>query len=93
MYLIKNILTLIVLAVILYAAYYFLFSDRNPDLTSSAGANDGEMLASEFLMRLNEIETLSFSRGFFDDPRFRSLVSFSSAPADVSVGRPNPFAN
>ena len=90
--LIKNILIVAVLCGALYAGYHFFFANTDPNLVLEAGANEGDLLASEFLMRLNEIETLSFSREFFDDPRLRSLESFSSEPDQVSAGRSNPFA-
>ena len=90
--LIKNILIAIVAGAALYAGYHFFFANTDPNLVLEAGANEGDLLASEFLIRLNEIESLSFSREFFDDPRLRSLESFSSEPVPVSAGRANPFS-
>lgn len=90
--LIKNILIFAVLAGVLYAGYYVFFSGNSSELNMSTGASEGEMMASEFLLRLNEIEKMSFSREFFEDARFRSLVSFRVAPDTVTAGRSNPFS-
>lgn len=92
MALLKNILILVVILAILYAGYRFFFAGNESSLIVESSANEGQLLASEFLMRLNEIQGVSFSRELFDDPRFRSLVSFSSTPDTVSAGRPNPFS-
>lgn len=81
-----------VLAAVLYAGYYFFIANNNSNLVIDEGVNEGEVLASEFLVRLNEIEDINFSRELFEDPRFRSLVSFSTAPEPASSGRANPFA-
>lgn len=90
--LIKNILIFAVLAGVMYAGYYIFFSNNSSDLNIGGGVSEGELMAGEFLLRLNEIEKMSFSRDFFDDARFRSFVSFRVAPDTVSAGRPNPFS-
>ncbi len=91
MSLIKNLLILVVILGALYFAYKFLIADNSSSLVIDNGAVEGQILASEFLVRLYEIENISFSRELFEDARFRSLVSFSSAPDPVSAGRSNPF--
>ncbi len=89
---IKNIIIFLVVAVALYAAYRFLIVNNDPALMVDGGVNEGQMVASEFLVRLNEIESITFSRDLFEDARFRSLVSFGTAPDPVSAGRSNPFS-
>lgn len=90
--LIKNTLIFAVLSGILYAGYYVFFANTSSDLNIDGSVSEGEMMASEFLIRLNEIESMDFSREFFEDARFRSLVSFGVAPDVVSSGRANPFS-
>lgn len=90
--LIKNILIFVVLAGVLYGAYSIFIAGNSSKLMTNNTSNEGELMASEFLLRLNEIEKIDFSRSFFDDARFRSLVSFESAPQNVSAGRANPFS-
>lgn len=90
--LIKNIIIYAVLAGVLYAGYAFFIANKDSNLAIDNGVNEGEVVASEFLVRLNEIQNIDFSRDFFEDARFRSLVSFSVAPEPVSAGRSNPFA-
>ncbi len=89
--LIKNILIFAALSGVLYAGYYIFFAGTDSEL-NVGGVSEGEMMASEFLLRLNEIERMSFSREFFEDARFRSFVSFGGAPEAVSAGRANPFS-
>lgn len=89
---IKNLLILLTLAVGLYAGYTFFFAGDDMDLAVDVGASEGELMAGEFLMRLNELNDVSFSRDFFEDQKFRSLVSFTTAPESASAGRPDPFS-
>lgn len=88
----KNITIFIILAGVLYAGYYIFSVNKEADLAVDGGASEGELLATEFLLRLNEIQNIELSRDFFDDARFRSLVSFNTNPESVSAGRPNPFS-
>ena len=90
--LIKNIIIFVILAGVLYAGYYIFSVNKEANLSVDGGANEGEVLATEFLMRLNEIQDIDLSRDFFDDARFRSLVSFNTNPESVSAGRANPFS-
>lgn len=90
--LLKNLLILLALAVVLYVGYSFLFSGNDIALNSGLGSTEGEVLTREFLLRLNELEQIDFSRQLFEDPRFRSLTSFSIEPDPAAAGRPNPFA-
>ncbi len=90
--LLKNLLIFIVLAGLLYAGYYIFSVNKEANLAVDGGVSEGELLATEFLMRLNEIQNIDLSRDFFDDARFRSLVSFNTNPESVSAGRPNPFS-
>ncbi len=88
----KNILIFIILAGVLYAGYYVFSVNKEAELAVDGGVSEGELLATEFLMRLSEIQDINLSRDFFDDSRFRSLVSFNTNPESVSAGRPNPFS-
>jgi len=88
----KNTLIIIVFAAVLYAGYYIFMSNEDASLTITGGTSDGELMATEFLLRLSEIEQISITRDFFDDARVLSLVSFSTSPQSVPAGRPNPFS-
>ena len=91
--LVKNILIFTILAGVLYAGYYIFTLNSESNLEVDGGVSEGEFLATEFLLRLNEIQNISLSRGFFDNAKFRSLVSFETSPEAVSSGRPNPFSD
>lgn len=88
---IKNLAIAIAVIGVLYVGYSAFFQS-SPELSVTSDSNEGQLLANEFLIRLHEIEAISFPRDLFDDARFRSLVSFSTAPEDVAAGRPNPFS-
>ena len=90
--LIKNLAVGIILIGVMYLGYTMFFVADNASLAIDNGSNEGAMLASEFLVRLNELQAINFSRELFDDPRFRSLTSFSTVPDTVSSGRPDPFS-
>lgn len=90
--LLKNLIIAIVVGSILYAGYNFFFANGGIELEGGTVSNEGEILTREFLVRLGELERINFSRELFEDPRFRSLSSFSTSPESVSVGRPNPFS-
>jgi len=90
--LLKNLLVIIVLGAILYAGYNFFFAGGGVALDVGLGSNEGEILTQEFLVRLGELEQINFSRELFEDPRFRSLSSFSTTPESADVGRSNPFS-
>lgn len=88
----KNLLIFIVLAGVLYAGYFIFTANEDANLMIDGGVSEGELLANEFLVRLNEIQDINLSRDFFDDARLRSLVSFNTNPETVSAGRSNPFS-
>ena len=90
--LLKNLVIIIVLGAILYVGYNFFFAGGGVALEVGSGTNEGEVLTQEFLVRLGELESINFSRELFEDPRFRSLSSFSTSPETADVGRPNPFS-
>lgn len=90
--LLKNIVIIIVVGAILYIGYNFFFAGGGVALEIGSETNEGEILTQEFLVRLGELESIDFSRELFEDPRFRSLSSFSTSPESADVGRSNPFS-
>lgn len=76
----------------MYLGYITFFAPGDSSLILEGDAKEGQLLATEFLVRLDELQSINFSRDLFNDPRFRSLVSFSTAPEIVPAGRPNPFS-
>lgn len=90
--LLKNLVIIVVLGAVLYAGYNFFFAGGGVALETGSTTSQGEILTREFLVRLGELESISFSRELFEDPRFRSLSSFSTSPESTDVGRSNPFS-
>lgn len=90
--LLKNLLIFSVIAAVLYFGYNTFFADDGLMLDTGSSNSEGEQLTREFVVRLGELEQINFSRELFEDPRFRSLISFSTPPESVSAGRSNPFS-
>lgn len=88
----KNLITLLVLAALAGAGYYFFVLQSSSDLSGGSMASDRDFLNQQFLNRIQRLESVEISRDFFEDPRFRSLISFSTEPDEVSSGRSNPFS-
>lgn len=90
--LLKNLIIVIVLGVAVYFGYNTFFAGGGVALETGTINNEGEILTQEFLIRLGELEKINFSGELFEDPRFRSLTSFSTSPESATVGRSNPFS-
>ena len=88
--------SLIVLGLIALAIFgYYLYItqsqaviavDNNTRVSNQAAAE-----TQEFLRRLNELKTVDLEGDLFIDPRFQSLVDYSTPIVPSSVGRSNPF--
>lgn len=89
---IKNLVFAVVLVGVVYLGYITFFGGNDAELLIDAGASEGQLIASEFLIKLNELEAIDFSSDLFSDQRFNSFVSFSTEPEPVGAGRDNPFS-
>lgn len=90
--LMKNLLFAVVLVGLLYFGYKLFFATRGPELMVDGGTGEGQRIASEFLIKLNELQSIDFSTTLFSDRRFNSFESFSTSPEPVEAGRANPFS-
>lgn len=91
--LIKNILVIAVLGSVAYAGYYVFVIQNESSLNTGSRANEGELLTTEFLQKLGDLQRIDLSGEFFRDARLRSLTDFSTVPEAVSGGRSNPFSS
>lgn len=89
---IKNLLFAVVLVALLYFGYKMFFGAGSAELMVDGSASEGQLVASEFLIKLNELQSIDFSSELFSDRRFNSFVSFSTVPGPVTSGRENPFS-
>ena len=103
--LVKNILSLLVIAGVIYLSFRYVtrpFSELDPvtgiavsssdTVTSSA---DTENLANVFADLLEKLATVDFQKGnpIFNNPIFQNgLVSFSRELPEIDKARVNPFA-
>lgn len=75
-------------------AYYMFFAGSG---TPAAGGlleaqPEGNLVGAEVLSLLNQIQSLKIDTAFFQSSAYRSLVDYTVAIPDQSVGRANPFA-
>ena len=93
----KNIVLIIVIAVIIFTLYSIFFEDRVSDslLSGSSGDTDAQSAAvgKEFLSVLLELRSLELKTDIFSDRTFLILRDFSQTVEPQPTGRPNPFAN
>ena len=89
---IKNLAVAVILVGVLYLGYTMFFGGNSSELELREGSSEGQLIASEFLIKLNELQNINFSSAIFSDPRFNSFTSFSTMPEPVEAGRSNPFS-
>ena len=82
----------VVIALVLFGAYFYFFSgSAAPDsgslvVTGNSGQND------EILQLLLKLKSLPFDTSVFQTPTFLSLRDFGQTIPSQPKGRPNPFA-
>lgn len=92
-FLIKKLLTALVIAFAVIALYYFTMG--NGAVTDTASEVSGEQLAQKsaaVLADTKKIKTLKLDTSIFEDPVFTSLKDTRVQIEDVDTGRSNPFA-
>ena len=89
---IKNLAVAVILVGVIYLGYNMFFGGNSSELMLGEGSSEGQLIASEFLIKLNELQTINFSTAIFSDARFNSFTSFSTLPEPVEAGRTNPFS-
>ena len=90
----KNIVIILGVLTVGFAGYYFYAQQASSDPMADDFALQ-EMLASTevFIVRSQELDQMSFDLTVFEDPRFRTLRSFSNPVQEQPVGRTDPFAS
>lgn len=92
----KKIIVAIIIIIVLFFIYSFFFGGEKDDSllssTSNGPISGADVIGSELIQALNEIETLDLDRSIFEDPIYRSLVDRSQPIPPEPVGRDNPFA-
>ena len=89
----KNIVIILGVLTVDFAGYYFSAQKASIDTTADDFSLQ-QMLASTevFIIRSQELDQMNFDLSVFEDPRFRTLRSFSSPVQEQPVGRTDPFA-
>ena len=90
---IKKIIILILIlggAFVLYSA--FIKNPDSTDLLQVQNVSSGDVLGSDIIKAINQINSLQLDRGVFDDPIFKTLIDRSEVLTPQPKGRENPFA-
>ena len=85
------IAAVLIISFIIYSTF-FTGSREDDLLTSSVQQSSAEIVGSEIINALNQIESLKLDRDIFDDPVYRSLKDKSQDIAPEPIGKPNPFS-
>lgn len=91
----KKIIVIVAIAIALFFIYSFFFakSEDGELIRGTVNAPSGaDVIGSEIIQALNQIETLQLDRTIFSDPVYRSLVDRSQPIPPEPAGRENPFA-
>lgn len=91
-----NLSIVLGLIAIAFAGYY-LYTQRGAAILSPA-TNDQTMQnmlknTQAFIGYQQTLDNIKLDTGFFEDPRFTSLRSFSTPIKERPIGRQNPFAD
>lgn len=92
-----NIKNIVILVVVLGAAFYlysyFFGGNSSTDALSVSGpAVEGGGVGKDLLVILADLRTLKLDDSIFTDPSFRALKNFRVELTPEPVGRDNPFA-
>lgn len=91
----KKIILIILGLVILFFVYSYFSGNNSADeelLTSSIQVDPAQVVGTEIISALNQIESLKLSRDIFEDPVYRSLVDRSEPIPQEPIGKSNPFS-
>lgn len=93
-YLLKNLFTALLIALLLGAGYYFIFwkssTDETPFDTQMSGT--AKQQTEKILSDTKRINEYDLNGTIFSDERFTSLVDSRVDIGTVNSGRSNPFA-
>lgn len=92
---IKNFISIAGFVLICVFGYYLFVLNDTASLNIEAGLMQDQidLESREFLMKLNDIRTIDFSKDFFSDPRLQSFVDSKPSSQSYPVSRPDPFAD
>src|SRR3989344_2001966 len=93
----KNIVTLTILFILLFAGYIFFFGGEgggSDSLLTSETADIGKVspLSRSILLTLGDLQNIKLDDSIFSNATFESLVDFGVEIPTKPVGRSNPFA-
>lgn len=89
---VKNFAVFGGLAIVAILGYYlFVIKDSSTISAGDVVASQADAETREFLQRLQDLRTVDLDTDVLRDPRFKTLVDFSTDIVTVPVGRANPF--
>lgn len=93
-YLIKNLLTALLISLVLGAGYYFIFGNTSTDNSAFDVPTNGtaKQQIEKILADTKRVNEYDLSTSIFIDERFTSLVDSRIDLGTARSGRSNPFA-
>ncbi len=88
---IQNILIILGIIVIAIIGIYLFVNNGDVSLNNNQVQNQISVQTSEFVQKLNDLQTMELSGAIFNDPRFTSLIDYTVEPVPVPRGKDNPF--
>jgi hypothetical protein len=88
----KNIIIVVVLIIGGFYAYNTFTAPESEPSASLQVTSSADVLGSDIIKAINQINDLKLDRSVFDDPIFRTLVDRSEEILPQAKSRPNPFA-
>jgi len=90
----KNILIVLTVLVLVLIGFYMIKERGSVALSSVENNLVSDQLLNKtqvFIQRRSQIESINFDFEIFNDPRFSTLVSYSTAVSEQPVGKSNIF--
>lgn len=92
----KTLIILIVIAIVGLIIYFYITGKPSDSSVSSLetgeSATDAQLAGTRVLNLLNQINSLKIDSTIFESPAYKSLIDYSVAIPERSIGRQNPFA-
>jgi hypothetical protein len=92
----KNLLIILGLATIAFAGYFMFAQNTSTTLDTGASNQSFETMllnTQVFIERRQELDAITLDFSIFEDQAFTSLRSYTGDIREVSLSRPDPFAD
>lgn len=89
-----NLVVILGLITLAFGGYYLYTQEGVPGLSFNENDQTMQDMLSQtrtFIQHRQVLDQIELDTAFFEDPRFRSLRSYTTPIEERPIGRPNPF--